>query len=354
MQLKKLEIQGFKSFADKTEIIFLDGITTIVGPNGSGKSNISDAIRWVIGEQSAKNLRGSKMEDVIFSGTQARKKVGFAEVSMYLDNSDGSLPVDYNEVIVTRRMYRSGESNYLINGTECRLKDIQAIFMDTGLGKDGYSIISQGKIDEILSNKSEERRHIFEEAAGIVKYRTRKEEATRKLNNTETTLQRVSDILSEIENTIEPLEQKANTAKKYLKLRDELKLLDVKIFINSVDNNAEDMQKIDDMLETLQKDIDTQENLSRESENKKIELKEKIQSLSNRIEELREKYFQVENEKEKLNSKISLLDANINASNANSERLNKEIIEDKEKISLLKDEIEKRVRRRAKFYSFYS
>lgn len=346
MQLKKLEIQGFKSFADKTEILFLDGITTIVGPNGSGKSNISDAIRWVIGEQSAKNLRGSKMEDVIFSGTQARKKVGFAEVSMYLDNSDGTLPVDYNEVIVTRRMYRSGESNYLINGTECRLKDIQSIFMDTGLGKDGYSIISQGKIDEILSNKSEERRHIFEEAAGIVKYRTRKEEATRKLTNTETTLQRVSDILSEIENTIEPLEQKANTAKKYLNLRDELKLLDVKIFISSVENNSSDMKKIDDMLEILQKDIDTQENLSKESENKKIELKEKIQELSNRIEELREKYFQVENEKEKLNSKISLLDANINSSNANSERLGKEIIEDEEKISLLKDEIEKRIQKR--------
>ena len=346
MQLKKLEIQGFKSFADKTEILFLDGITTIVGPNGSGKSNISDAIRWVIGEQSAKNLRGSKMEDVIFSGTQARKKVGFAEVSMYLDNSDGTLPVDYNEVIVTRRMYRSGESNYLINGTECRLKDIQAIFMDTGLGKDGYSIISQGKIDEILSNKSEERRHIFEEAAGIVKYRTRKEEATRKLTNTETTLQRVSDILSEIENTIEPLEQKANTAKKYLNLRDELKLLDVKIFISSIENNSSDMKKIDDMLETLQKDIDTQENLSKESENKKNELKEKIQVLSNRIDELREKYFQVENEKERLNSKISLLDANINSSNANSERLAKEIIEDQEKISLLKAEIEKRVQKR--------
>ena len=238
MQLKKLEIQGFKSFADKTEILFLDGITTIVGPNGSGKSNISDAIRWVIGEQSAKNLRGSKMEDVIFSGTQARKKVGFAEVSMYLDNSDGTLPIDYNEVIVTRRMYRSGESNYLINGNECRLKDIQAIFMDTGLGKDGYSIISQGKIDEILSNKSEERRHIFEEAAGIVKYRTRKDEATRKLEHTDNTLQRVSDVLVEIENTIGPLEEKANKARKFLKLRDELKLLDVKIFINSVENNA--------------------------------------------------------------------------------------------------------------------
>ena len=177
MELKKLELQGFKSFADKTEIIFLDGITTIVGPNGSGKSNISDAIRWVIGEQSAKNLRGSKMEDVIFAGTEARKKIGFAEVSMYLDNSDGTLPIDYNEVIVTRRVYRSGESNYLINGTECRLKDIQALFMDTGLGRDGYSMIGQGRIDEIVGSKSDERRDIFEEAAGIVKYRVRKNES---------------------------------------------------------------------------------------------------------------------------------------------------------------------------------
>ncbi|MBO5477291.1 MAG: AAA family ATPase [Clostridia bacterium] len=293
MQLKKLEIQGFKSFADKTEILFLDGITTIVGPNGSGKSNISDAIRWVIGEQSAKNLRGSKMEDVIFAGTQARKKVGFAEVSMYLDNSDGSLPIDYKEVIVTRRVYRSGESNYLINGNECRLKDIQSIFMDTGLGKDGYSIISQGKIDEILSNKSEERRHIFEEASGIVKYRTRKDEATRKLENTELTLQRVTDVINEIENNIGPLEQRAQTAKKFLALRDELKILDVKIFINSVDNNASNIEKIEDILNTLQKDVETQENLSKENEVKKQELKIKIQELSDKIEALREKYFQV-------------------------------------------------------------
>ena len=346
MQLKKLEIQGFKSFADKTEILFLDGITTIVGPNGSGKSNISDAIRWVIGEQSAKNLRGSKMEDVIFSGTQARKKVGFAEVSMYLDNSDGTLPIDYNEVIVTRRMYRSGESNYLINGNECRLKDIQAIFMDTGLGKDGYSIISQGKIDEILSNKSEERRHIFEEAAGIVKYRTRKDEATRKLEHTENTLQRVSDVLVEIENTIGPLEEKANKAKKFLKLRDELKLLDVKIFINSVENNALDLKKIDDIIDTLQKDIEKQENLSKENELKKTELKDKIQHITNKIEELRENYFQIENEKEKINSKISLLDASINSAVANSERLNQEIIEDNQKIELLKEEKEKRMQKR--------
>lgn len=346
MQLKKLEVQGFKSFADKTEILFLDGITTIVGPNGSGKSNISDAIRWVIGEQSAKNLRGSKMEDVIFAGTEARKKVGFAEVSMYLDNSDGALPIDYNEVIVTRRVYRSGESNYLINGTECRLKDIQAIFMDTGLGKDGYSIISQGKIDEILSNKSEERRHIFEEAAGIVKYRTRKEEATRKLDNTEATLQRVGDVIGEIENTIGPLEKRAETAKKFLKLRDELKILDVKLFVNSVDSNASNIAKIDDLLNTLQADIEKQENLSKENETKKIELKAKIQELSDKIESLREKFFQEENEKEKLNSKISILDASINSANANSERLNNEINEDNEKISLLKDEIQKRIQKR--------
>ena len=346
MELKKLELQGFKSFADKTEIIFLDGITTIVGPNGSGKSNISDAIRWVIGEQSAKNLRGSKMEDVIFAGTEARKKIGFAEVSMYLDNSDGTLPIDYNEVIVTRRVYRSGESNYLINGTECRLKDIQALFMDTGLGKDGYSIISQGKVDEILSNKSEERRHIFEEAAGIVKYRTRKEEAQRKLENTETTLTRVGDVIAEIENNIEPLQKRAETAKEYLKLRDELKLLDVKLFINAVDNNSSNIEQIDDMLNTLSQDIEKQEVLTHENEEKKIELKNKVNELSTKIEELREKFFQVENEKEKLNSKISLLEANINASTVNSQRLEGEITEDNEKINLLKEEMEKRMARR--------
>ena len=346
MKLTKLELQGFKSFADKTEIIFLDGITTIVGPNGSGKSNISDAIRWVIGEQSAKNLRGSKMEDVIFAGTEARKKIGFAEVSMYLDNSDGSLPIDYNEVIVTRRVYRSGESNYLINGTECRLKDIQGLFMDTGLGKDGYSIISQGKVDEILSNKSEERRHIFEEAAGIVKYRTRKEEAQRKLENTQTTLTRVGDVIAEIENNIEPLQKRAETAKEYLRLRDELKLLDVKLFINAVDNNSSNIEQIDDMLNTLSQDIEKQEALSHDNEEKKAELKAKITELSAKIDELREKFFQVENEKEKLNSKISLLEANINASTVNSQRLEGEITEDNEKIRLLKEEIEKREARR--------
>lgn len=346
MQLKKLEIQGFKSFADKTEVIFLDGITTIVGPNGSGKSNISDAIRWVLGEQSAKNLRGSKMEDVIFAGTQARKKVGFAEVSMYLDNSDGELPVEFNEVVITRRVYRTGESNYLLNGSECRLKDIQELFMDTGLGKDGYSIISQGKIDEILSSKSEERRHIFEEASGIVKYRTRKDEATRKLENTEATLVRVSDVITEIENTIEPLEKKAEVAKEYLKLRDELKNFDIKIFIQSVDKNNDGLKKLDEIINTLNNDILSQENGSKEIEEVKQQLREEIFRINEEIEKVKDNYYLAETETEKLNSKIQLLNANIETSNQNVERLRIEISEDSEKIELLKDEIEKRIKKR--------
>ncbi len=165
MQIKKMEVQGFKSFADKTVVEFPDGVTAIVGPNGSGKSNISDAVRWVLGEQSTKNLRSSKMEEVIFAGTENRKKVGFAEVKLYIDNEDGELPVEYSEVVVTRRLFRSGDSTYLINDAECRLKDVQELFLDTGIGKDGYSLIGQGKIDEIISSKSDERRAIFEEAS---------------------------------------------------------------------------------------------------------------------------------------------------------------------------------------------
>ena len=184
MILKKLEMYGFKSFADRIEIEFDKGITAIVGPNGSGKSNVADAIRWVLGEQSAKSLRGSKMEDIIFSGTQQRKPLGFAEVSLTLDNSGHTLPVDFTEVTITRRLFRSGESEYYINRSSCRLKDIIELFMDTGVGKEGYSIIGQGRIEEILSTQPENRRLVFEEAAGIVKYKTRKQEAERKLENT--------------------------------------------------------------------------------------------------------------------------------------------------------------------------
>ena len=346
MKLKKIELQGFKSFADKTEIVFLDGITTIVGPNGSGKSNISDALKWVLGEQSVKSLRGSKMEDVIFSGTQARKKVGFAQVSMYLDNTDSSLPVEYKEVVVTRRVYRTGESNYLINNNECRLKDIQELFMDTGVGKDGYSIISQGKIDEILSTKSEERRHIFEEASGIVKYRTRKEEATKKLSNTETTLARVSDVLNEIENVIEPLEKKAEIAKKYLSLREELKVFDVRLFVNLVKENSNSLEQLDDIVSTFENDIDEELKKSAEIEKQKTSLKERIQQIVLKIDETQANYYEMQNEAEKLISKIDVENTNIQNNNQNIKRLNNEILEDTEKINLLKEEIQKRLQKR--------
>lgn len=214
MYLKRLELQGFKSFADKTVLELMPGLTTVIGPNGSGKSNISDAIRWVLGEQSMKSLRGTKSEDIIFAGTQNRKSLGFAEASLVFDNSDEKLPIEYSEVTVTRKIYRSGESGYFINKTPCRLKDILELFMDTGIGKDGYSIIGQGKIDDILSNKSEDRRHIFEEAAGIVKYRANeKKKSEKKLEHTKLNLLRVDDIVTEIEGSIGPLKEQSEKQK---------------------------------------------------------------------------------------------------------------------------------------------
>ena len=207
-------MQGFKSFADKTVLEFMPGITSVIGPNGSGKSNISDSIRWVLGEQSMKSLRGAKSEDIIFAGTQNRKSLGFAEASIVIDNTDGELPVEYAEVIVTRKIYRSGETGYFINKTPCRLKDILELFMDTGIGKDGYSIIGQGKIDEILSNKSEDRRHIFEEAAGIVKYRERKSESEKKLEQTKLNLIRINNIISEIETGLDNIRIQAEKTKR--------------------------------------------------------------------------------------------------------------------------------------------
>src|SRR5690625_1477639 len=199
MYLKKLESVGFKSFAERISVDFVPGVTAVVGPNGSGKSNITDAIRWVLGEQSAKSLRGSKMEDIIFSGSDSRKPLNVAEVTLILDNADGRLPIDYEEVAVTRRVFRSGESEYLINKQTCRLKDIVDLFLDSGLGKEAFSIIGQGRVEEILSSKSEERRSIFEEAAGVLKYKKRKQSAEKKLADTEDNLNRVEDIIHEIE-----------------------------------------------------------------------------------------------------------------------------------------------------------
>ncbi|MEG2377548.1 MAG: AAA family ATPase, partial [Clostridia bacterium] len=244
MRLKSLEMQGFKSFPDKTQLIFGDGITAIVGPNGSGKSNISDAVRWVLGEQSTKTLRGGKMEDVIFGGTVKRSAVGFAEVSLTIDNSDGVLPTDYNEVTITRRYYRSGESEFYINRSAVRLRDIHELLMDTGLGRDGYSIIGQGRIDEILSLKSEDRREIFEEAAGISKFRHRKDESERKLSATEENLVRIRDIISELAAQVEPLEIQAEQARRYLQIFEELKSLEIDMWMYNLDRNSENTARL--------------------------------------------------------------------------------------------------------------
>jgi len=235
MFLKSIEIRGFKSFADKTELTFKKGITAVVGPNGSGKSNISDAVRWVLGEQSVRSLRGDKMEDVIFAGTQFRKPVGLAQVALTLDNSDCELDIDYSNVTISRRLYRSGESEYLINNTSCRLKDVQQLFMDTGIGKEGYSIIGQGKIDAILSGKTEERRKLFEEAAGIVKFKSRKEESEKRLDITQQNLIRIEDILSTYEERLEPLMIESEKAKKFLKFFEQLKSKEVNIIIDAID-----------------------------------------------------------------------------------------------------------------------
>ena len=235
MELKRVEIVGFKSFAERIVVEFDQGITAIVGPNGSGKSNIADAIRWVLGEQSAKTLRGAKMEDVIFAGTARRKPLGYAEVVLVLDNRDRKMSVDYDEVAIRRRLFRSGESEYAINDGRCRLRDIQEILMDTGIGKDGYSMIGQGQIDRLLSSKPQDRRLIFEEASGITKFKTRREQAEKELAEEQQQLVRVEDILTELNSREENLKNQAETAKTYLALKEELKLYEVSAFIGEYD-----------------------------------------------------------------------------------------------------------------------
>lgn len=251
MYLKNIEVHGFKSFANKINFVFEDGITGIVGPNGSGKSNVADAVRWVLGEQSAKQLRGAKMEDVIFSGTEMKKPMGYAYVAITISNEDHKLPVDYEEVTVARRVYRSGESEYLMNGNNCRLRDVQELFMDTGIGKEGYSIIGQGQIDKILSGKPEDRRELFDEAAGIMKFKKRKQTALHNLEQEKLNLSRVNDILSEIELQIGPLEAQSGIAKEYLKLRDELRILDVNLFLMENNTLKENKQRTEENLKSV-------------------------------------------------------------------------------------------------------
>lgn len=262
-------MSGFKSFANRTELEFVPGITAVVGPNGSGKSNVTDGIRWVLGEQSAKSLRGAKMEDVIFAGSDTRKPVGYCEVSMTFDNSERRLALDYAEVTVTRRVYRSGESEYFLNKQLCRLKDIHELFMDTGIGKDAYSMIGQGKIDEILSTKSEDRRAIFEEAAGIVKYKTRKKEAEKKLEGTEQNLSRIHDLIHELDSQVQPLSEQAETAKKYKEFKDELQNIEIGLYVHKIESLHEQWQLATQEVKQL---TETQVGLSAELSKKEAEL----------------------------------------------------------------------------------
>lgn len=340
MYLKRIEVKGFKSFADRAVLDFGKGITAVVGPNGSGKSNLADAVRWVLGEQSAKSLRGAKMEDIIFSGTDIRKPLGFAEVSITLDNSDNMLPMDFSEITVTRRMFRSGESEYYINGTSCRLKDITELFMDTGIGRDGYSIIGQGRVDEIINAKPEDRREVFEEAAGIVKYRTRKQEAERRLESTEQNIIRLEDIISELNTQIGPLKEQSEKAKTYLNLKERYKVLDLNIFIRNMEKQkekqtaaAENLASLEDeLLDNNRKSAMLEENCSR--------MKLNVSENDKSIEELKQEVHANSNEVEKLQGEINVCSEKISNLDANSVRLDNEIGLEKSRIDEYKISIE--------------
>lgn len=287
LYLKKVEIQGFKSFADKTEIEFKNEVTAIVGPNGSGKSNVSDAIRWVLGEQSVKNLRGSKMEDIIFAGTNSRRALGYAEVTIVFNNDSGLIPLDYTEVAVTRRIFRSGESEFYINKNSCRLKDVRELFMDSGIGKDGYSIIGQGKIDEILSNRPEDRRNIFEEAAGIIKFRNKKEESERKLEKTDANIVRIKDLIHEISNQKDVLEKESERAERFTKLYQRLRDLEVNIFIREIRKFEVQIKDLSLEKEKLSSDLSIIEEEKNQIDGKYNLLKSNIENMEKEIEDSR-------------------------------------------------------------------
>ena len=325
MYLKSLELQGFKSFPDKTLIRFGDDITAIVGPNGSGKSNISDAILWVMGEQSTKTLRGAKMEDVIFGGTQKRAAVGFAEATLTLDNTDRALAYDADEVMVTRRFYRSGDSEYYINKQSARLRDIHEMFMDTGLGREGYSNIGQGRIDEILSLKSADRREIFEEAAGISKYRHRKEETERKLLHTEDNLLRIGDKVSELELQLEPLKLQSEKAKKYLELKDELRGVEVAVWMQTLEKLSAAAKKAEEDYASasfvLQQAHDDLDKLYRQAE----ELGEALRTRDSELETLRLKTNMLSSSHQQMEGQMAVLQGNLQNNAANIGRIEEEL-----------------------------
>ena len=321
MYLKSIEVQGFKSFANKILFEFHNGITGIVGPNGSGKSNVADAVRWVLGEQSAKQLRGASMQDVIFAGTENRKPLSYAYVAITMDNSDHQLAVDYEEVTVARRVYRSGESEYLINGSPCRLKDVTELFYDTGIGKEGYSIIGQGQIERILSGKPEERRELFDEAAGIVKYKKRKATAQKKLENERENLVRVNDILSELERQVGPLERQAEKARIYLKKKEELKTYDVNMFLMEVERIAGQLGEVGEKYQIadaqLKEANQTYENIKVEYE----KLEGDIGAMDEEINSLRDRLNNTTVLKGKLEGQVNVLKEQIHTAELTEEHL---------------------------------
>lgn len=325
MLLKRLELQGFKSFADKTVLDFVDGSTAVVGPNGSGKSNISDAIRWVIGEMSAKTLRGANMQDVIFAGTETRKPVNFAEVSLVLDNSTHLFDIEFDEVIVTRRLFRSGESVYQINRANCRLKDIHELFMDTGLGRDGYSIIGQGNVSQILSTKAEDRRSLFEEAAGVSKYKYRKEEAERKLKGVEENLVRISDITSELESQREPLRRQSEKARKYLGLYEEYKGLDVNLSILTIDKNKTQSEETEKLYKSVEEELSDLRVTESETERKITSLYDESKQKDEEIAESNRLLREAQSESMSAENEISIAENNIKNNHTMLARIDSEI-----------------------------
>ena len=319
MYLKNIEVHGFKSFAQKINFEFHNGITGIVGPNGSGKSNVADAVRWVLGEQSAKQLRGGNMQDVIFSGTELRKPLSFASVAITLDNSDRKLPVDYNEITVTRRLYRSGESEYLINGTACRLRDINEMFYDTGIGKEGYSIIGQGQIDRILSGKPEERRELFDEAAGIVKFKRRKNATLKKLDEEQANLVRVTDILNEVTRRLGPLERQSETARIYLARREEQRILDVNLFLVEHELTKKELDDLNEKNSIAEKQLAETQAAYDETRQEYDRLEKVLDELTGSIDELRDDIQTRAMRRQELSGRVDVLREQIAAGDRNSE-----------------------------------
>lgn len=325
MYLKQLDTVGFKSFAERVKIEFVSGVTAVVGPNGSGKSNITDAIRWVLGEQSAKSLRGAKMEDIIFQGSDSRKPLNFAEVTLVLDNSDYKLPIEYEEVSVTRKVYRSGESEYLMNKQPCRLKDITELFLDSGLGREAFSIISQGKVEEILSSKSEERRVIFEEAAGVLKYKNRKKEAGVKLIDTEENLNRVEDIIYEIEGQLEPLEQQAMIAKEYVTQKERLTQVDVGLLVSEIDRFQEEIETLQTKLAAKEQELDRSKRWTVTKENEQEQVKAEVSKIDEEITSLQEEMLVIIQELENLEGNKKIFKERLMHYQENKENLQREI-----------------------------